>query len=299
MFSLTGTSKKIPKTELPQPGDNFAVVDLKAVGVRAVIASGQPAVQFGITTNGARSHPNYPAEFDVFIDADRDGTFDYVVFNLENGGFGVTGQNVVAVVNLRTNVSIVRFFADADVDSANLIATALLSDLGLTAGIAVRFLGGCLRQLLHGRGHRCHRGDDVYARVPRFVASGVPAAGVPVGGTSTLTIQEVPGGDAASPSQTGLLLLYRDGLRKKEASVIHVQVKITSHRLASVRSSRPNCLRASPFDQRSARFYTCAKSNSNSNCGPASVARNLLISNISRSTSPDVTRIESCRNTGG
>ena len=44
-----------------------------------------------------RSHPNYPAEFDVFIDADRDGRDDYAVFNLENGGFGVTGQNVVAV----------------------------------------------------------------------------------------------------------------------------------------------------------------------------------------------------------
>jgi hypothetical protein len=58
---------------------------------------------------------------------------------------------------------------------------------------------------------------------PRFVASGVAAAGVPDGGTSTLMIQELAGGDAASPSQTGLLLLYRDGLRKKEASVIRVR----------------------------------------------------------------------------
>ena len=105
VFSLTGTSRKIPRDELPEPGDNFAVIDLKAVGVRGVIAGGQPAVQFGITTNGARSHPNYPAEFDVFIDTDRDGTDDYAVFNLENGGFAVTGQNVVAVANLRTNAA--------------------------------------------------------------------------------------------------------------------------------------------------------------------------------------------------
>jgi hypothetical protein len=38
-----------------------------------------------------------------------------------------------------------------------------------------------------------------------------------------VTIQEQAGGDTASPSQTGLLLLYRDGLPKKEASVITVK----------------------------------------------------------------------------
>jgi hypothetical protein len=38
-----------------------------------------------------------------------------------------------------------------------------------------------------------------------------------------LTIEEVAGSDQASPSQSGLLLLYRDGLRNKEASVIHVR----------------------------------------------------------------------------
>jgi hypothetical protein len=58
---------------------------------------------------------------------------------------------------------------------------------------------------------------------PRFVAGGVPAAGVPAGGSSTLTIQEVPGGNAASPSQTGILLMYRDGRLKHEADAISVQ----------------------------------------------------------------------------
>ena len=164
VFSLTGTSKKIPRAELPEPGDNFAVVDLKAVGVRGVIAGGQPAVQFGITTNGARSHPNYPAEFDVFIDSDRDGTEDYAIFNLENGGFGVSGQNVVAVVNLRTNAAhravlrgCRRRFRESHRDGAPLGSRA-------HAGVAVRFLRGRFRQLLHGHRHRCHRGDDVYAR---------------------------------------------------------------------------------------------------------------------------------------
>jgi hypothetical protein len=60
------------------------------------------------------------------------------------------------------------------------------------------------------------------AGVPRYFGSGIPAAGVPAGGTSTLTIQSIAGGDSASPSQTGLLLLYRDGKPKAEADTITV-----------------------------------------------------------------------------
>jgi hypothetical protein len=188
-----------------------------------VTASGQPAIQFGITTNGTRSHPNYPAEFDVFIDTNRDGDFDYVVFNIESGGFGVTGQNVVAVANLTTNTAIARFFADADIDSANLIATALLSDLGLTPESQFDFSVFAGDNYFSGEVTDAIEGMTYTPGLPRFVASGVPPTGVPVGGVSTLTIQELGGGDEASPSQTGLLLLYRDGLRKKEASVIRLR----------------------------------------------------------------------------
>jgi hypothetical protein len=58
---------------------------------------------------------------------------------------------------------------------------------------------------------------------PRFIASGVPATGVPTGGTSTLTIQSVPNGNTASPSQSGILLLYRDAGTTNEADAITVK----------------------------------------------------------------------------
>jgi hypothetical protein len=223
VFSLTGTSKKVPKGQLPEAGDNFAVVDLKAVGVRVANLTSNPVIQFGIATNGARSHPNYPAEFDVFVDTNHDGTFDYAVFNLENGGFAATGQNVVGVANLKMNTAIIRFFADADLDSGNLIATALLSDLGLSPTSQFDFSVVAFDNYFTGLGTDAIEGMTYTPSLPRFVAAGVPANGVPVGGASTLTIQEVPGGDAASPSQTGLLLLYRDGLSKQESSTITVK----------------------------------------------------------------------------
>jgi hypothetical protein len=97
VFSLLGTSGRIPPPRLPDPGGNFAVIDLKSVGARIVsLGGGQFGMQFAINTFGVRSHPNYPAEFDIFIDTNRDGVDDYVVFNTENGGFAATGQNVVA-----------------------------------------------------------------------------------------------------------------------------------------------------------------------------------------------------------
>jgi minor extracellular serine protease Vpr len=227
IFSLTGTSKKIPKDDLPQPGDNFAVIDLKAVGVRLVNAgtsqSPNYALQYGIATNRPRSHPNYPAEFDVYIDTDRDGVFDYVVFNTENGGFAATGQNVVAVVDLKTNTSVIRFFADADLDSSNFIGTALLTDLGLTPNSMFDFSVYAFDNYFTGALTDSIEGMTYTPGSPRFFASGVPASGVPVGGTTVVTIQENAGGNVASPSQDGLLLLYRDAVKNNEASVIKVK----------------------------------------------------------------------------
>jgi hypothetical protein len=64
---------------------------------------------------------------------------------------------------------------------------------------------------------------------PRFVATGVPGAGVPALGNAVLTVDDVPGGDVASPSQSGLLLLYRDAHKDKEAETISVKLKPKKH----------------------------------------------------------------------
>ncbi|PYT36085.1 MAG: hypothetical protein DMF52_08565 [Acidobacteria bacterium] len=222
-FSLLGTSGKIPNPFLPNPGDNFAVVDLRAVGARLVgIGGGNFGVQFAVNTFGARSHPNYPAEFDIYIDNNRDGDPDFVVFNAENGAFGSSGQNLTAVFNLTTGTSAAFFFTDADLDSANAILTAPLSALGLTPGTQFdvsfyafdNYFTGALTDFIEGKTYTLG--------VPRFFGSGVPPAGVPAGGSSTLTIDAIPGGDAASPSQTGLLLMLRDSKSEREASSITV-----------------------------------------------------------------------------
>ncbi len=222
LFSLTGSSGKMPQSMLPQPGDNFAVIDLRSVGLRSVTVGGLPAVQFAITTFGIRSHPNYPAEFDILIDTNRDGTDDFAIFNLENGGFAATGQNVVAAGPLPNGPFAVRFFTDADLDSGNVILTALLSDIGLTPSTQFRFSVLAVDNYFTGAVTDAVVGMTYTLNTPRYVGSGIPTTGVPAGGSSTLTINSVAGGAAASPSQNGLLLWYRDALPDHEKDSVLV-----------------------------------------------------------------------------
>lgn len=218
VFSLTGTSDRIQKKTLPQPGENFAIIDLKSVGVRQAGS----AIQFAINTFGERAHPNYPAEFDVYIDTNRDGTFDYIVYNGELSGFAVTGQNVVFVQKIGAPAASAFFFIDADLNSANAILTAPLAALGLTPSSQFDFSVFAFDNYFTGSLTDSIENMTYTVGTPKFSAAGVPASGVPAGGSSTLSISAVPGGATASPSQTGLLLMYRDGMLKQEAETITV-----------------------------------------------------------------------------
>jgi subtilisin family serine protease len=220
-FALTGTSPKLSATVLPRPGDNFAVVDLKAVGARLVSVGTDYGIQFAINTWGERSHPNYPAEFDIYIDTNRDGVADFVLFNSENGGFGATGQNVVTLLDLNSNAQVVRFFNDADLDSGNVIFTALLADMGMTPSSKFDFAVLAYDNYFTGALTDYILPMTFEPDLPRFVAPGTPAS-LAIGSSATVTVTSPVGGDVASPSQTGLLLMYRDAQSGLEADAISV-----------------------------------------------------------------------------
>src|SRR5262249_47024008 len=155
--------------------------------------------------------------FDIYIDANRDGNADYAIFNSENGGFAATGPNMVGVVNLAPKAVATRFFAIPHPHSANMIYTGLLSDIGVTPTTPLYFSIVAGDNYFTGAITDAIEGMTYTPDTPRFVGSGILPTGVPAGGTSSLTIQAVSGGATASPSQTGLLLLYRDAAPGKEA----------------------------------------------------------------------------------
>ena len=216
VFSLTGTSGRVPVSTYPDAGDNYAVVDLKSVGVRARGSN----LQFAINTFGERAHPNYPAEFDVYIDTNGDGNPTSCVYNLENGGFGVSGQNVVGVVNLATGASGVFSFTGADLNSANAVLTVPMSFLGITPASKITFSVYAYDNYFTGNLTDSVENMTYTPGTPRYTAADVV---VPAGGSSPLSVQSLAGGAAASPSQSGLLLFYSDGRRRNEAQTITVR----------------------------------------------------------------------------
>jgi subtilisin family serine protease len=223
VFSLTGTSPRIPSHYLPGPGENFTIIDLKSVGARLVSLGGSDlGIQFAVNTYGERAHPNYPAEFEVFIDNNLDGEFEFVVFNSELGAFASSGQNVVNILEIATETVTPVAFTDVDLNSANVILTAPLPALGLTPDKRFSFTVAAADNYFTGEVTDFIEGMIYTPGVPRFVGVGLPSAGVPAGSHTVLHIGHIASGSTASPSQSGLLLMYRDGKAGQEADAITV-----------------------------------------------------------------------------
>jgi hypothetical protein len=221
IFALTGTSPRIPRRDLPADGDDFAVTDIASVGVRFVEGA---FLQFAINTYGRRAHPAYPAEFDVFIDTNGDGNADFDVFTTENGGAGVSGQTAIAVANLATGAAALVFFADADLDSANMIMTVPLAALGnLPPTAKFTFDVVAFDNYFTGEPTDVIEGMQFTPATPKFTTGGIDTGTVSPFSGGVINVDDVAGGATASPSQSGLLVLYRDA--KVEAEAITVTVK--------------------------------------------------------------------------
>jgi subtilisin family serine protease len=226
-FSLTGTSERLPDGSSPNPGDNFAAVDLKAVGVRHLPASlvGADYLEFGIRTWDRRAHPNYPAQFEIDIDTTGDGVPDFYVFNQELSGFGLTGQNVVFVAPAATGLGTAVFFADADLNSGNLIMTVPMNasagagNLGLAPGTTIHFSAYAIDNYFTGFLTDAIEGMTFTPGASQYGVVGEPYGAVAPGSTLSLTVQRntVP---EASTSESGLLMMYRRNVQD-EADLVH------------------------------------------------------------------------------
>lgn len=223
IFALTGTSPRIPKRYLPGMGDNFAVVDLQAVGFRTVdIGGGLYGLQIGLTTYGTRSHPAYPAEFDVYFDVNNDGVDDYVAFNYELGGFAASGQTVIGVMGVNDTSSAAYFYADADLNSANMIMTVPLFAIGADPSTQMRVSVYAFDNYFTGNLTDSIEDMVLTPGLPKYgplTSSGAVAPGR----FYSFTPQRVSGGAAATPSQQGFLLLYQSQKAGYEADIIKVR----------------------------------------------------------------------------
>jgi subtilisin family serine protease len=241
-FSLTGVNATPTNPEPPPVGSDAPVINLHAAGLRLICLSAdcsQLGVQFAINTFEQRAHPDVPAEFDVHIDVNNDGTDDFVVFN-EDIGLATTGvnsgQNGVFVADLTNNTaSGPYFYSIADLSTANIILTAPLSALqtstGLQLGVSSPFTFSVLAFDNYFTGNLTDMiGPMRYELdMPKFY-SDLATYSVPPNGSVPAVI--IPNNAANpyftgpyngnSPSQTGLLLMYRDAVNGHEVDLVNV-----------------------------------------------------------------------------
>jgi hypothetical protein len=196
-------------------------------------------VQFAITTFGQRSHPDVPAEFDVLIDANRDGVPDYDVFN-EDIGLATTGtfsgQNGVFVANLNAGTtSGPYFYASADLDSANMILTVPLSALAgsgspsLTVSTPFSFgvyafdnyYTGNLTDSITGMQYELDMPQE-YATFADFTVPAGSSGSVSIFPNNAATPYFGAPYNGNSPSQIGILFLYTNGKTGQESSAVFI-----------------------------------------------------------------------------
>lgn len=229
VFSLTGINPRAPRGELPGSGDNFAFVDLRAVGVRYLPASvfGADYLEFAINTHGRRPHPNYPAEFDVLIDTTGDGVPDFVVFNAENGGFSASGQNVVYLGDLATGTATGVFYTDADLNSGNVIFTVPMNssagpvNLGVAPGTTINFSVQALDNYFTGAMTDEITGMRFTPGQARFGVVGDPFGTVPSWSATQLGLTTATLPDTQS-SERGLLMMFRRNAGS-EAEIVRIR----------------------------------------------------------------------------
>lgn len=219
VFALTATSPRLPASVLPKPGDNFAIIDLKAVGVRRFSSGGFDVLEFAANTWGGRAHPAYPAEFNVVIDSNNDGVDDYVVYSTELNGFATTGQTIVAVRSLQGGAAQADFFLDASLNSANAILMVSASRVGVGSD-AFGFKVCAADNYFTGTHTDCTAKMVHTPNAPRFSAQ-ADVLTVPVGGSLPLMVTHNPAANSQD-SQTGLLLMYRHARPGFEAEALTV-----------------------------------------------------------------------------
>jgi subtilisin family serine protease len=220
------------------PGLNTTIVDLHELGLRSYPVPGlnqslglsaAPAgavadevIDFGITVYDKpfRASHNFPVEFDVYVDADRNGLYDYVVFNADidgERGLPLSGRNAVFVRDINpadgTRPVTPYFFSVTDFNSQNWILPVPAAAIGTDSTRPFNFFVLAYENYFKGdlwdcSPRACGQPHTFQTGLPRWQAQ-VNVFQIPPQGTYTLRYSRPAGGEATSPSQIGLMFLYR------------------------------------------------------------------------------------------
>jgi minor extracellular serine protease Vpr len=119
----------------PKTGTIAEAFEPRAVGVQSnPISATDSVLVFAVNTYGRFSNPA-SGEYDIFIDVNGDGVFDFLLFSGDIGTVetgSANGQIGTFLVNLKTHAEFVEFNADAPTDGSTVLMPVFASDLGIS-----------------------------------------------------------------------------------------------------------------------------------------------------------------------
>jgi hypothetical protein len=119
----------------PKTGAISAAFEPRAVGVQTnPISATDSVLVFAVNTYGRFSNAA-SGEYDILIDVNGDGVFDFILFTADAGSFlagSANGQIETFLVNLKTGKIRAEFAADAPTDGSIVLMPVLASHLGIS-----------------------------------------------------------------------------------------------------------------------------------------------------------------------
>ncbi len=239
-YSLIASSGDLPEgdpgTQSPQP--DFRYVGYATFPVPAGFCGPTDSfvMTFAVNSWERTTHANAPASYEFDLDVDRDGTFDYAVFNFPLGFAFDDGRNVTYVQDLATGASTAFFFTDHITNSANNVLIFCGDQIGLdisAAGQPIDMQGFAV-DIYFGDGGAFGGGSvtdetELLTIAPLgerylglFEEGGIGATTIPYRESDNLTIIDT--GSTVNSSESGLLILFQGGAEEgEEAAVIRIQ----------------------------------------------------------------------------
>jgi hypothetical protein len=218
-FSLVGTSPNLPSADR---GANAPVIDLRAVGVQtfpvpAGFCSADASFIYTIAINTWERTGTigaFPGEFDVFLDTDQDGTYDYVVFNAPLNGVADARELTWSVdLSDPTLTADAWFFADSGTNDSNKVLVICGEQIGMNAADFFDPMGmdvGAFDNYFTGNLTDAIEGMTVAPLGERYLATfagdGLVTVDIPRSSSATMHIADF-GPAGTNPSETGLMLV--------------------------------------------------------------------------------------------
>jgi minor extracellular serine protease Vpr len=130
----------------PKTGTIDEAFEPRAVGVQSNVfpvsaTANDSVLVFAVNTYGRFSNPA-SGEYDIYIDVDGDGVYDFILFSADEGAVELGSANGVIgtfLVNLATGDLFAEFNADAPTDGSTVLMPVFASDMGITPTANPRF----------------------------------------------------------------------------------------------------------------------------------------------------------------